>query len=113
MQRAAAASPHARYSYTNRASVFTTRKEYDRALADLQKAVDISPSSARVYTGLGNALLSLKREEDALAAFNQAIALDPRENGALGALGGWAAREKRLQVTRDKYRSLLFCCHRV
>ena len=91
--------------------MFTTRKEFDRALADLQKAVDLSPNSARVYTGLGNALLSLKREEDALAAFNQAIALDPRENGALGALGGWSAREKRLQVTRDKLRSLLACCN--
>ncbi len=83
--------------YTNRASVYTTRKEYDLALADLQHAAELSPTSARVYTGIGNALLSLKRNEDALAAFNQAIALDPNENGALGALGGWAAKESRLK----------------
>jgi hypothetical protein len=34
----------------------------------------------------------------------QAIALDPRENGALGALGGWAVREKRTEEAEAYYR---------
>jgi hypothetical protein len=34
----------------------------------------------------------------------QAIALDPRENGALGALGGWAAKNKQMDEAEAYYR---------
>ena len=41
----------------------------------------------------------------------QAIAIDPRENGALGALGGWAARDKRMDDAEAYYRHRSFPHH--
>ena len=52
--------------------------EYDRAIADYDRAIGINPSFAGAYNGRGNAYW-LKGEHDrAIADYGQAIALNPR-----------------------------------
>jgi len=64
-------------AYYNRGVAYGRKGEYDRALADLNKAIEINPKYAGAYNNRGKAY-GLKGEYDhAIADFSKAIEIDP------------------------------------
>jgi tetratricopeptide (TPR) repeat protein len=67
--------------YNQRADAFQTRKYFDRAIADHNKAIAIDPNYATAYNDRGNAHAFLKRDYDlAIADYSKAIELEPSKS---------------------------------
>jgi tetratricopeptide (TPR) repeat protein/S1-C subfamily serine protease len=57
---------------------FRSLKQYEKALATLNKAIQFAPKNASFYSEKARVLIYLKRYQDALSASSQAIELSPR-----------------------------------
>jgi tetratricopeptide (TPR) repeat protein len=81
---AVAANPFNPVVIATRASVYGLRKEYDKAIADLDEAIKLSPDYATAHLERGRAM-SLRSPSDrgviraAVAEFDTAIRLNPRD----------------------------------
>jgi tetratricopeptide (TPR) repeat protein/S1-C subfamily serine protease len=53
-------------------------KDYEKALAAVNKAIQFTPKNATLYNEKRGLLSNLKRDQEALLAINEAIALSPR-----------------------------------
>ncbi len=64
--------------YSQRALTYVRMRDFDRGLADYNKAIELNPRSPNFHNDRGAAYLDLKDYAGALADFNRAIELDPR-----------------------------------
>jgi len=76
-------------------------RQYDRAIAEAQKAIELDPHFPLAYAELATAYLQLGRAQDAIAALEPVVVgnLHPRVNGMLGcayAVAGEAAEAQRV-----------------
>jgi tetratricopeptide (TPR) repeat protein len=62
-------------AYYNRASMYSNRKDYEKALSDFDEAAVLMPFDANVYNNRGWVYRQLEKQEEALQDFNQAIRL--------------------------------------
>ena len=53
------------------------KAEFDRAIADLNKAIEINPKSALAYSNLGWAYEAIGDEREAIAHYRKALEIDP------------------------------------
>jgi len=60
-----------------RAAAFASRRDYERALADLDRAIELEPTSAAHLAQRGTVLDALKRPAKAIEDFDKALELDP------------------------------------
>ncbi len=63
---------------TIRGFVNAERKDYDKALADYNKAIELDPKFATAYYNRGFVDADKKDYDKALADYNKAIELDPK-----------------------------------
>jgi tetratricopeptide (TPR) repeat protein len=75
--------PGAYDGYLFRALVEDSRKQDDKSLADLQKAVSLAPSNPEPLNQLGAWYGERKRMEEARESFEQALTLDPNNSAAM------------------------------
>ena len=55
-----------------------TKGEYDKAIADHDKAIGLDPKYARAYDGRGNVWYAKREYDKAIADYDEAIRLDPK-----------------------------------
>lgn len=65
--------------YSLRARVLLARREYQRAIAENQKAIDLNPTLAAAHCGLGDSLAYEGRYEESVRCFEKAVALSPND----------------------------------
>jgi tetratricopeptide (TPR) repeat protein len=65
-------------AYRKRATAWTARREYDRAIADYDEAVHLAPQDASASDDLGVAWMKKKEYDKAIACFNEATRKDPK-----------------------------------
>ena len=70
-----------------RAALRYHRGDYEKSLADFQRAAEFDPHRGEAYAGRASALGALGRPEEAEADFGRAIALEPREPAFLEGRG--------------------------
>jgi len=70
-------NPHIPEAYNNRGAVYAGLGQYDRALADYERALAIDPDFSRALNNRGNAFQRIGDFEKARADFDRAINLDP------------------------------------
>jgi len=61
-------------------------QRYDKALADLNRAIELDPADARALTSRANTYRLMKRYDEALADLSQAIELEPGFSDMLASL---------------------------
>ncbi len=93
--KALLAWPRYGQALTLRATVALTRKSYDQARADAEKAVEYDPNDSVAYMVLGDSYISLDRFDDALRAVDRSIDLKPN------AWQGYYEKGKILLVHHD------------
>lgn len=65
-------------AYYNRGIAYDNKGEYDRAIADYNKALEINPRHAGAYNNRGLAYYSKGEYDHAIADYNKAIEINPR-----------------------------------
>jgi tetratricopeptide (TPR) repeat protein len=73
-------------AYNSRAWAYIGKKEYDRAVVDLNKAIRLDPKSSNAYKNRSFAYDSKGEYDHAIADLNEAIRLDPNNAKARSAL---------------------------
>ncbi|MGH1577661.1 tetratricopeptide repeat protein [Planktotalea sp.] len=63
--------------YNQRAFVRFIRKEYEPALADLERTIELSPNHIAAIAGKALTLIGLQRNEEAQVVLREALALNP------------------------------------
>ena len=89
--RAINLNPDFARAYNNRGIIYKTRKQFDSAIADLNKALAIRPNYPEAYHNRGNVYGTMGEYERALDDFNKAIAINPNLTEAYN---GRAAAQK-------------------
>ena len=72
--------------------LYTNKREYDKAIAEGERAVALDPSGSLAYSDYGYALLFAGRSEEAIPMFQKAIRLNPNVSGNTFVLLGNALR---------------------
>jgi TolB-like protein/Flp pilus assembly protein TadD len=76
-QRVLALNDAAPWGYTLLGDVYLWQKQYDQALAEMERAVALAPTDAGSYAALAVVLSSMGRTEETLEAAAQALRLKP------------------------------------
>jgi tetratricopeptide (TPR) repeat protein len=71
-------NPRSDGAYDNRGVEYTHKGEYDRAIADFDKALELNPSGVMAYDNRGAAYYSKGEYDRAIADFDKALGLDPK-----------------------------------
>jgi len=78
----------------NRGFAYAAKNDYDRAIADYDRAIGVDPADAKTFDLRGNAYYSRRDHDRAISDYDQAIKLDPK-NAAAFRDRGLAYRAKR------------------
>jgi tetratricopeptide (TPR) repeat protein len=79
--------PEAGYPHYLRAKVYSERRDFSKAAAELEQAVARQPDFAEAWSDLGEARRNLSDDDGALAAFRKAVELSPDDAIAETRLG--------------------------
>lgn len=75
-------------AYINRGQHYYEKQEYDRAIADFNRAIPLKPKWVQMaYGNRGNAYFSKEENEKALESYDKAISIDPKYASAYTARG--------------------------
>jgi len=65
-------------AYIHRGNVYRVKGDYDRAIADLDKAITLDPKSVAAYISRGHAYQGKSDLDRSIIDYNKAIILDPK-----------------------------------
>ena len=68
--------------YTERSGVYMKMKQYDKAIADMQKAIDLEPDKAEYYENVAAMYIEQEMYDNAFPYINKAIELNPNNGRA-------------------------------
>jgi tetratricopeptide (TPR) repeat protein len=68
-------------AYNQRAILYFRMKEFEKSVADCEKALQLNPYHYGALSGMGQAQLNLRRPHAALKAFRRAYAINPNLEG--------------------------------
>ncbi|HVE88535.1 MAG TPA: tetratricopeptide repeat protein [Burkholderiaceae bacterium] len=94
-------TPTSADGYSRRAAGFVSRKDFQRALLDYNRACEMEPGVAKHFTQRGRLHLAMRQPSSALSDFNQAIRLDPNDTDARLARAGIHATNRDTAAARD------------
>lgn len=80
-----------------RGLTYSDMQNYEKAVADLNRAIKLDPKQAFLFGQLGETYRQMKRYDDALANFNQAIEFDRKDPWILGSRGQVYSAIKRYE----------------
>jgi tetratricopeptide (TPR) repeat protein len=83
----APSTPRQAWPYVDRAAEYSSKGDYDRAIAELTEAIRLDPSYVRAYVSRGAALLKKGETDRAIADFGEGIRLDPKHAEAYRSRG--------------------------
>src|SRR5262249_31722958 len=63
-------------AFINRGTEYTRKRDFDRAISDLNEAIRLNPNDARAFNVRGRAYGSKRDYDRSIADFNEAIRLD-------------------------------------
>ena len=96
-------------SYFDRGTTYVNKGDYDRAIADFNKAIDLEPDYADVFYNRGVAYIKKDEVQRVIEDFNKAIVLNPdfAETYCTRGLvwlhkGQWANAKSDLEVASSK-----------
>lgn len=79
-----AEEPKSAEGYLRRGAAFLSRREYDSAIADFDKAVALAPENPNAFYQRALAHAQYKQAEQAMTDIDQSLKLDPKNTDALG-----------------------------
>jgi tetratricopeptide (TPR) repeat protein len=74
-------APEFAEAYNQRAIVHYKARQFERSIADCQKALELNPFHFGAQAGMAQCYLNLRRQRSALKAFRQALRLNPQLDG--------------------------------
>ena len=80
-------------AYNNRGNAYANKVDYDRAIADYNRAIEVDPKYALAYSNRAIAYANKKDNGRAIADYRKALEFDPNNTFASDGL-------KRLGLTR-------------
>ncbi|MBI3757043.1 MAG: tetratricopeptide repeat protein [Deltaproteobacteria bacterium] len=109
IQRALALSDSFYLNHLTLGSVYLLQKQYEQALAELERAVVLGPNEARSYAALAEVLSRVGRTEDALEAAAQALRLKSNiadlHSADVGTAYAMAGRYEEAQAALQRFLS--------
>eukprot|EP01114_Cavostelium_apophysatum_P011298 TRINITY_DN25512_c0_g1_i1.p2 TRINITY_DN25512_c0_g1~~TRINITY_DN25512_c0_g1_i1.p2 ORF type:complete len:292 (+),score=58.37 TRINITY_DN25512_c0_g1_i1:77-877(+) len=78
--------PKSHVYYTNRATAYAGMEEWEKCLADSDKAIAIKDDWVKGYFRKGQALVGLKRYEEGVVVYRRAVELDPKNEDIVSRL---------------------------
>jgi tetratricopeptide (TPR) repeat protein len=102
---AIALDPGYSYAYYMRAASFNADKEYDKALADLSKALELGNKNAHFL--LGNVLCSKQDYERGIAELTEALKIKPNNRSAYSDRAGCYAKKGEKTLAAADYKAAL------
>ena len=85
-KRSTTRSPRYADAYTNRGWAYASKSQFDRAIADFDKAIEINPRHANAYTNRGLAYEEKKLRDKAIADYRAALKIVPSNDWTRKAL---------------------------
>jgi tetratricopeptide (TPR) repeat protein len=77
LDRLIAKAPTFAEAYNQRAILAFSKKQYERSIADCERALELNPYHFGAQAGIGQCYLQMRRHKAALKAFRQALRLNP------------------------------------
>jgi len=77
LDRLIAKAPTFAEAYNQRAILAFSMKQYERSIADCEKALELNPYHFGAQAGIGQCYLQMRRHKAALKAFRQALRINP------------------------------------
>lgn len=74
-------APNFAEAYNQRAIVAFRLKQFERSIADCEKALDLNPHHFGALAGLGQCYLQMRKHRAALRAFRSALRINPHMDG--------------------------------
>jgi tetratricopeptide (TPR) repeat protein len=97
------------FGFTQRASVWVAKEEYDKAIADLNKSIELKPDYERVYFNRGLTWYLKGEYDKAIADLNKAIELKPDNTDAYHVRGdSWDSKGEYDKAIADYNKALEF-----
>ena len=91
-------APHFAEAYNQRAILFFRLKQYDRSIADCEKALQLNTHHFGALAGMAQCYVQLRKPKAALKAFRTALNLNPNLEGVAETIRAsrtrWAKRRK-------------------
>jgi tetratricopeptide (TPR) repeat protein len=81
LDRLIAKAPAFAEAYNQRAILAFSLKQYERSLADCEKALELNPYHFGAQAGIGQCYLQMRKHKSALKAFRQALRINPNLDG--------------------------------
>ncbi len=74
-------APNFAEAYNQRAIIYFRLKQFERSIADCEKALEINPYHFGAQAGLGQCCLQMRKHRAALKAFRNALRINPNMDG--------------------------------
>ena len=90
------------WSYSSRAGIYLAKGEYDKALADCDKAIRLDPKYGRAHYNRGMTCFHQGHYDQAISDLSEAIRLEPRSaRNYVGRAAAWTLQRKYDQALSD------------
>ncbi|MDR2178378.1 MAG: tetratricopeptide repeat protein [Treponema sp.] len=100
---AAEAAPQTARDYLDRGQAFAETRDYERAIAEYDKAIALDPAYQAAYLKRGDANTNLWNYDQAIADYSRAVELDGQHKDAYLKRGGAYQADNQAQLAWDDY----------
>lgn len=96
------------YSYSNRGAAYASKKQYEKAISDYDKAIELNPGYATAYYNRAVAYASKKQYDLAISDYNKVIELSPEDSIAyIGRETAYANKKHYDQAVSDNKKAIV------